>query len=75
MADYLQKRNKPNAGFALIGIAWSMGMAIGLHREFGPLGTHTSRQDSLVSETKALLRASVFSAATARPTLCLNFSC
>lgn len=36
---YLQKRNKPNAGLALIGIAWSMGMAIGLHREFGPSGT------------------------------------
>lgn len=39
MANYLQKRNKPNAGFALVGIAWSMGMAIGLHREFGPSGT------------------------------------
>ena len=40
MANYLQKRgNKPNAGFALIGIAWSMALAIGLHREFGPYGT------------------------------------
>lgn len=39
MADYLQKRNKPNAGFALVGIAWSMALAIGLHREFGPFGT------------------------------------
>ena len=39
MANYLQKRNKPNAGFALIGIAWSMGMAIGLHREFGTSST------------------------------------
>lgn len=35
MADYLQKRNKPNAGFVIVGIAWSMAMAIGLHREFG----------------------------------------
>lgn len=34
MANYLQKRNKPNAGFALVGIAWSMAMSIGLHREF-----------------------------------------
>lgn len=39
MANYLQKRNKPNAGFALVGIAWSMAMAIGLHREFGPTST------------------------------------
>jgi hypothetical protein len=39
LADYLQRRNKPNAGFAIIGIAWSMGMAIGLHREFSPDGT------------------------------------
>lgn len=39
MADYLQKRNKPNAGFALFGIAWSMAMGIGLHREFGQYGT------------------------------------
>lgn len=35
MANYLQKRNKPNAGFILIGIGWSMALAIGLHREFG----------------------------------------
>ncbi|KAJ4355486.1 uncharacterized protein N0V89_003502 [Didymosphaeria variabile] len=36
MANYLQKRNKPNAGFVLIGIGFSMALAIGLHREFGP---------------------------------------
>ncbi|PYH88242.1 hypothetical protein BO71DRAFT_488915 [Aspergillus ellipticus CBS 707.79] len=35
MANYMQKRNKPNAGFILIGIGWSMALAIGLHREFG----------------------------------------
>lgn len=35
MADYLQKRNKPNTSFSLVGIAWSMAMSIGLHREFG----------------------------------------
>lgn len=34
MANYLQKRNKPNAGFVLIGIGFSMALAIGLHREF-----------------------------------------
>lgn len=34
MANYLQKRNKPNAGFVLVGVAWSMALAIGLHREF-----------------------------------------
>jgi transcriptional regulatory protein GAL4 len=35
MANYIQKRNKPNAAFILIGIGWSMALAIGLHREFG----------------------------------------
>ncbi|KAH7012682.1 uncharacterized protein B0I36DRAFT_355159 [Microdochium trichocladiopsis] len=34
-SNYLQKRNKPNSGFVLIGIGWSMALAIGLHREFG----------------------------------------
>lgn len=34
LANYLQKRNKPNSGFILIGIAFSMALAIGLHREF-----------------------------------------
>jgi hypothetical protein len=33
-ADYLQKRNKPKSGFFIIGIGWSMALAIGLHREF-----------------------------------------
>ncbi|KAF2149732.1 hypothetical protein K461DRAFT_230512 [Myriangium duriaei CBS 260.36] len=35
LANYLQKRNKPNSGFVLIGVAFSMALAIGLHREFG----------------------------------------
>lgn len=39
MGNYLQKRNKPNAGFACIGIAWSMALSIGLHREFGTFST------------------------------------
>lgn len=34
LANYLQKRNKPNAGFILIGISFSMALSIGLHREF-----------------------------------------
>ncbi|CAM1508800.1 Fc.00g056480.m01.CDS01 [Cosmosporella sp. VM-42] len=34
LANYLQKRNKPNAGFILIGIAFSMALAIALHQEF-----------------------------------------
>ncbi|CAK7204976.1 hypothetical protein SEUCBS139899_007739 [Sporothrix eucalyptigena] len=34
LANYLQKRNKPNTGFVLIGTAFSMAVAIGLHREF-----------------------------------------
>lgn len=34
LANYLQKRNKPNAGFILIGMAFNMALSIGLHREF-----------------------------------------
>lgn len=34
MGNYLQKRNKPNAGFNILGIAVNMALAIGLHREF-----------------------------------------
>ncbi|GME57569.1 uncharacterized protein K452DRAFT_72672 [Neofusicoccum parvum] len=34
MGNYLQKRNKPNTGFNILGIAVNMALAIGLHREF-----------------------------------------
>ncbi|KAF4980055.1 hypothetical protein FDECE_17952 [Fusarium decemcellulare] len=34
MANYLQKRNKPNSGFTYLGIAFNMAMGLGLHREF-----------------------------------------
>ncbi len=34
LANYLQKRNKPNSGFILLGVAMNMAQAIGLHREF-----------------------------------------
>lgn len=39
MSNYLQKRNKPNEGFSMIGVAWSMALSIGLHREFGDTST------------------------------------
>src|SRR5258708_6117676 len=34
MANYLQKRNKPNSGFTLLGVAMNMAQGLGLHREF-----------------------------------------
>jgi transcriptional regulatory protein GAL4 len=34
MANYLQKRNRPNSGFTLLGVAMNMAQSIGLHREF-----------------------------------------
>ena len=34
LAIYLQKRNRPNSGFTLLGIAANMAQGIGLHREF-----------------------------------------
>lgn len=33
MANYLQKRNKPNSGFTYLGIAINMALGLGLHRE------------------------------------------
>ncbi|KAB2575277.1 Regulatory protein GAL4 [Lasiodiplodia theobromae] len=39
MGNYLQKRNKPNAGFNTLGVAVNMALAIGLHREFHPSRT------------------------------------
>lgn len=39
MGNYLQKRNKPNAGFNILGVAVNMALAIGLHREFHPSRT------------------------------------
>lgn len=34
MANYLQKRNKPNSGFTFLGVAMNMALGLGLHREF-----------------------------------------
>jgi transcriptional regulatory protein GAL4 len=34
MANYLQKRNKPNSGYNYLGLARRMAMGIGLHKEF-----------------------------------------
>ncbi|KAH6679025.1 fungal-specific transcription factor domain-containing protein [Halenospora varia] len=34
MANYMQKRNKPNSGFTYLGIAYNLALGIGLHREF-----------------------------------------
>ncbi|KAI0975569.1 fungal-specific transcription factor domain-containing protein [Xylaria arbuscula] len=34
MANYLQKRNKINSGFTFLGIACSMAISMGMHREF-----------------------------------------
>lgn len=34
MANYLQKRNKPNSGFTFLGIALNMALGLGMHHEF-----------------------------------------
>lgn len=34
MANYLQKRNKPNSGYNYLGLARRMAMGIGLHKEW-----------------------------------------
>ncbi|RDL37432.1 uncharacterized protein BP5553_04865 [Venustampulla echinocandica] len=39
MANYLQKRNKPNSGYNYLGLARRMAMGIGLHKEFNNLET------------------------------------
>lgn len=37
MANYLQKTNRPNTGFSIIGIAQNMALGLGLHREFSSI--------------------------------------
>lgn len=34
LANYLQKRDRPNSGFTLLGAAMNMAQSLGLHREF-----------------------------------------
>lgn len=41
MANYLQKRNKPNSGFTFLGLAMNMAQGIGLHREFSETSIST----------------------------------
>ncbi|KAI9731434.1 MAG: hypothetical protein M1818_007824 [Claussenomyces sp. TS43310] len=49
MANYLQKRNKPNSGYNYLGLAVRMAMGLGLHKEFrgwniAPLKMETRRR-------------------------------
>ena len=39
MAEYLQKRNKPNSGYTYAGLAKRMAFGLGLHKEFSADGT------------------------------------
>ncbi|KAK9320935.1 fungal-specific transcription factor domain-containing protein [Lipomyces orientalis] len=45
MVNYLQKRDKPNSSYTLLGLAMRMAVGLGLHREFSygpdPLSGHT----------------------------------
>jgi transcriptional regulatory protein GAL4 len=34
LANYTQKRNMPNSGFTMLGIAYNLALGLGLHREF-----------------------------------------
>ncbi|TVY84637.1 Regulatory protein GAL4 [Lachnellula suecica] len=36
MGNYLQKRDRPNTGYNMIGIAFRMALGLGLHREISP---------------------------------------
>ncbi|GAW20863.1 hypothetical protein ANO14919_103750 [Xylariales sp. No.14919] len=33
LGNYLQKRNRPNTGYNLVGLAWKLALGLGLHRE------------------------------------------
>lgn len=41
MANYLQKRNKPNSGFTFLGIALNMALGLGMHHEFSDTAINT----------------------------------
>ncbi|KAL1848745.1 hypothetical protein Plec18170_007756, partial [Paecilomyces lecythidis] len=72
MGNYLQKRDRPNTGYNLIGIAYRMALGLGLHRE-APAGT---KSDSLYQEQRRVLWWIVycfdsgFSLTTGRPVMC-----
>ncbi|KAK2590407.1 hypothetical protein QQS21_011912 [Conoideocrella luteorostrata] len=50
MANYIQKRGKPNTGYNMIGIAYRMALGLGMHREMTD-----PRQDTLRAERRRLL--------------------
>jgi transcriptional regulatory protein GAL4 len=49
MGNYLQKRDRPNTGYNLIGIAYRMALGLGIHRE---LPARVSRNDTLSTERR-----------------------
>lgn len=49
MANYLQKRNRPNSGFVILGIAMNMAQSIGMHREFPAASISPSEWKSAVA--------------------------
>ncbi|EON68547.1 hypothetical protein W97_07805 [Coniosporium apollinis CBS 100218] len=71
MGNYLQKRDRPNTGYNLIGIAFRMALGLGLHREFPP---GVAGNDILAQERRRQLWwilycfESGFSITTGRPT-------
>ena len=71
MGNYLQKRDRPNPGYNLIGLAFRMALGLGLHREFPAQAT---TEDTLAMERRRQVWwvlycfESGFSITTGRPT-------
>lgn len=71
MGNYLQKRDRPNTGYNLIGIAYRMALGLGIHRE---LPQRLTREDTLSTERRRQVWwvlycfDSGFSITTGRPT-------
>ncbi|KAI0425142.1 fungal-specific transcription factor domain-containing protein [Xylaria sp. FL1042] len=49
LGNYLQKRDRPNTGYNLVGLAWKLALGLGLHREVSvaPDTIHHERRRSL----------------------------
>lgn len=71
MGNYLQKRDRPNTGYNLIGLAFRMALGLGLHREFP---AQAAGEDTLAKERRRQVWwvlycfESGFSITTGRPT-------
>lgn len=71
--NYVQKRGRPNTGYNMIGVAYRMALALGMHREIAH-----QRQDTVLAERRRRVFWTLFcfdsglSVTTGRPTTIID---